>query len=72
MKGIVPSCIFSCFSFLLLGQSGTTTTDTLVQLPLNEVVVSGSRVSEKLLASPVSIAVLDIYQIRRAAAPSFF
>ncbi|MFZ4427083.1 MAG: TonB-dependent receptor [Saprospiraceae bacterium] len=72
MKIIVLTSIFTCIAFLLSGQNATVSEDTLLSFSLEEVVVSGSRVSEKLLASPVSISKLDAHQIRRAAAPSFF
>ncbi len=39
---------------------------------INEVVVSASRVSEKILQSPVSIEKLDNTAIKQSAAPSFF
>ncbi len=39
---------------------------------IKEVVVSASRVSEKILQSPVSIEKLDNVAIRQTAAPSFF
>lgn len=39
---------------------------------INEVVVSASRVSEKILQAPVSIEKLDNTAIKQSAAPSFF
>ncbi|ARK10816.1 TonB-dependent receptor [Fibrella sp. ES10-3-2-2] len=46
--------------------------DTLRNRQLNEVVISASRVPERLLKSPVSIDVLDARQIRMSAQPSYF
>jgi outer membrane receptor protein involved in Fe transport len=42
------------------------------QLLINQVVVSASRVSERILESPVSIEKLDVRAIRETPAPSFF
>ena len=46
--------------------------DSLRRIQLNEVVVSASRVTERVMRSPVSIEVLDARQIRQSAQPSYF
>lgn len=56
----------------ICGQNVVTSTNTLKNQNLNEMVVSASRISEKLLASPVSISKLDVRQIQQSPAPSFF
>jgi len=56
----------------MLPDSTITPHDTLRNRQLNEVVISASRVPERLLKSPVSIDVLDARQIRMSAQPSYF
>ena len=56
----------------LFGQDATNHSDSLQNQHFNEIVVSASRISEKLLAAPVSISTLDALQIQQTAAPSFF
>ncbi len=46
--------------------------DSLKRIQLTEVVVSASRVPERVLRSPVAIEVLDARQIRQSAQPSYF
>ncbi|MEZ0541769.1 TonB-dependent receptor [Fibrella arboris] len=46
--------------------------DTLRKIQLNDVVVTASRVPERLLKSSVSIELLDARQIRLSAQPSYF
>jgi outer membrane cobalamin receptor len=46
--------------------------DTLRTQQLTEIVVSASRVAERVLRSPVSIEVLDTRTIRQSAQPSYF
>ena len=52
--------------------STITPADSLRKIQLNEVVVTASRVSERVLKSPVSIERLDARQIRLSAQPSYF
>jgi len=46
--------------------------DSLKRIQLNEVIISASRVSERMLRSPVSIEVLGAWQIQQSAQPSYF
>ncbi len=46
--------------------------DSLKRIQLDEIVVSASRVPERVLRSPVSIEVLGSRQIRQSAQPSYF
>jgi iron complex outermembrane receptor protein len=46
--------------------------DSLRRIQLNDVVITASRVPEKLLRSPMSIELLDARQIRMSAQPSYF
>lgn len=62
---------FLTLVILLAGQpmpsdSLRTPADSLRRIQLDEVVVSASRVSERVLRSPVSIEVLDTRQIRQS------
>ncbi|MBC8152206.1 MAG: TonB-dependent receptor [Bacteroidetes bacterium] len=66
-------------SLLVVALAGHTPSDTakisadsLKRIQLAEVVVSASRVQERVLRSPVSIEVLDTRQIRQSAQPSYF
>lgn len=56
----------------VLPDSSITPADSLKRIQLSEVVVSASRVPERVLRSPVSIEVLDARQIRQSAQPSYF
>ncbi|RYF77109.1 MAG: TonB-dependent receptor, partial [Cytophagaceae bacterium] len=67
--------------FLLTGQLALAQTsanrpvlsgDTLRKIQLNDLVITASRVPERLLKSPVSIELLDARQIRLSAQPSYF
>lgn len=46
--------------------------DSLRRIQLNEIVVSASRMSERVLRSPVSVEVLDARRIQQSAQPSYF
>ena len=56
----------------MLPDSTITPKDSLRKIQLNDVVITASRVPEKLLKSPVSIELLDARQIRMSAQPSYF
>ena len=66
------------FTFMLLSvsalraQSDASADSTLLNRQLGEVVVSASRVQEKLLASPVGISRMDSRQVRMSASPGFY
>ena len=47
-------------------------TDSLRRIQLEEIVVSASRVSERVLRSPVSVEILDSRRIQQSAQPSYF
>ena len=55
-----------------LPDSTITPNDSLRRIQLSEVVISASRVSERILKSPVSIEVIDARRIRLSAQPSYF
>lgn len=74
-KHIGTAVLFSVLSTFLFAQTKRiiTNTDTFPVIQnLGEVVVTASRVSEKIQAAPVSISKLTKEQIAQTASPSFF
>lgn len=68
---------FTLLLVLLAGKpvvpdSSVSPADSLKRIQLTEVVVSASRVPERVLQSPVSIEVLTARQIQNSAQPSYF
>ena len=74
MKHIFVLLVFTSQLVLAgtLSDSTITPRDSLRRIQLNDVVITASRVPEKLLKSPVSIELLDARQIRQSAQPSYF
>lgn len=65
--------LLSCSSlFAQTKISDSVKVDTLAMQPLEEVVVSASRIKESILKSPVTIENISNKQLRNTAAPSFF
>ena len=56
----------------LCAQYGTSSDSALFNRPLEEVVVTASRIQEKLLASPVGVSRMDSRQVRMSASPGFY
>ena len=52
--------------------SQKTLVDTTRKIELNELIISASRVPERIMRSPVSVELLDARQIRLSAQPSYF
>jgi hypothetical protein len=69
---LLPCCLFH-FSFSQVSFSDTTKRpDSVIFSILNEVVVSASRIKEKILQSPVSIQKAGQKYFNESPAPSFF
>ena len=73
----IKTCLllFGCLCQSLFAQQVTEISfqkDTTKRKILSELVISASRISEKLLSSPVSISKLNATQIQQSPAPSFF
>ncbi len=72
-KTYLISFLLFFHTFLHAQNSDKTVLDSLPKnASLQEIVVSASRISEKLLSSAVSISKLDARQIQQSPAPSFF
>jgi iron complex outermembrane receptor protein len=76
MKFFIPvlvGCLFTAASFAQAPDSASTNLKDTGQISLlEEVVISASRVAEKILQSPVSINKLTAQYFKTSAAPSFF
>ncbi|MEJ7679757.1 MAG: TonB-dependent receptor plug domain-containing protein [Segetibacter sp.] len=73
MKKLYAFYFFTAFCIASFGQDKQEVIDTVAKPHmLQEVVVSASRVAEKLIAAPVSVSKLSNKQIQQSASPSFF
>ena len=69
---LLTCCLFHAADGQQISRDSTAKKDSIVYSVLNEVVISASRIPEKMLQSPVSIQKAGEEYFRSAPAPSFF